>query len=88
MEEWICSLLSELEPEFPTTSPAFFRFGYKTSGRLFKYTLRPVFEEYGLEWKPPPVSILMVFMVVIPVGFVVVILLVMLAMYCAELFGI
>jgi hypothetical protein len=46
----------------------FFRFGlYKTSGRRFKYTLRPVFEEYGLEWKPPPVSIW--WMVFIVLGF-------------------
>ena len=28
--------------------------GYKPYCTLFKFTLRPVFEEYGLEWKPPP----------------------------------
>jgi hypothetical protein len=78
-------------PNFLPLRLPFFRRGYKASCRLFKYTLRPVFEEYGLEWKPPPVSILMVLwvlMVVVPVGLVVVILLAMLAMYCAELFGI
>jgi len=75
-------------PNFLPLRLPFVRRGYKASCRLFKYTLRPVFEEYGLEWKPPPVSILMVSMVVIPMGFVVVILLVLLAMYCAELFGI
>ena len=78
-------------PNFLPLRVPFFRFGYKNSCRLFKYTLRPVFEEYGLEWNPPPVSILMVLwvlMVVVPVGFVVVILLAMLLLYCAELFGI
>ena len=56
----------------------FFRFDYKPFCRLLKYTLRPVFEEYGLEWKPPPVSILMVLMVVYFGGIGVVILLAML----------
>jgi hypothetical protein len=52
-------------PNFLPLRLPFFRFGYKNSGRLFNFTLRPVFEEYGLEWKPPPVSIWwMVFIVV------------------------
>jgi hypothetical protein len=28
--------------------------GYKPYCTRLKFTLRPVFEEYGLEWKPPP----------------------------------
>jgi hypothetical protein len=52
-------------PNFLPLRVPFFRRGYKMSCRLFKYTLRPVFEEYGLEWKPPSVSIWwMVFIVV------------------------
>ena len=51
-------------PNFLPLRVPFFRFGYKPFCRLLKYTLRPVFEEYGLEWKPPGVSILMVVMVV------------------------
>jgi hypothetical protein len=56
---------SNWNPNFLPLRLPFFRRGYKASCRLFKYTLRPVFEEYGLEWKPPPVSILMVSMVVV-----------------------
>jgi hypothetical protein len=44
-------------PNFLPLRAPFFRRGYKPYYRLFKFTLRPLFEEYGLEWKPPPVSI-------------------------------
>jgi hypothetical protein len=26
--------------------------------RLAKYALRPVFQSFGLEWRPPPISVL------------------------------
>ena len=45
-------------PIFLRLRAPFFRFAYKQYGVLFKFTLRPLFEEYGLEWKPPPVSLL------------------------------
>jgi hypothetical protein len=51
-------------PNFLPLRAPFFRRGYKPSYRLFKFTLRPLFEEYGLDWKPPPVSILLVLWVV------------------------
>ena len=48
----------------PSWSPSFLplrapllRCGYGQYRGLFKFTLRPVFEEYGLEWQPPPVTI-------------------------------
>ena len=64
-------------PNFlPLRAPFFLGFGYKPYCRLLKFTLRPVFEEYGVEWKPPPVSILIVLMVVMFVGIGVLILLV------------
>jgi hypothetical protein len=63
-------------PNFlPLHAPFFSRFGYKPYCRLLRFTLRPVFEEYGLEWKPQPVSIPIVLTVVIFVGFGVLILL-------------
>src|SRR5262249_30772291 len=45
-------------PIFLPLRAPFFRCGYNQYGGLFRFTLRPLFEEYGLEWKPPPVSIL------------------------------
>jgi hypothetical protein len=45
-------------PIFLPLRAPFFRCGDKQYGGLFKFTLRPLFEEYGLEWKPSPVSIL------------------------------
>lgn len=41
----------------PLRMPSFRQSVYKPYRRLFKFTLRPVFEEYGLEWQSPPVSI-------------------------------
>ena len=40
----------------PLRVPYFRSSVYKPYQRLFKFTLRPVFEEYGLEWQPPPIS--------------------------------
>jgi hypothetical protein len=62
-------------PNFLPLRAPFFRRGYKPYRRLFEYTLRPVFEEYDLEWKPPPVSILTVSVVVLSSGIIVLILL-------------
>jgi hypothetical protein len=62
-------------PHFLPLRAPFFRRGYKPYRRLFEYTLRPVFEEYDLEWKPPPVSILTVSVVVVSSGIIVLILL-------------
>ena len=45
-------------PIFLPLRAPFFRCAYKQYGVLFKFTLRPLFEEYGLEWQPPPVSLL------------------------------
>ena len=45
-------------PIFLPLRAPFFRCGYNQYGGLFKFTLRPLFEESGLEWKPRPVSIL------------------------------
>jgi hypothetical protein len=42
---------------FPLRAP-FFRSG--SFNRLFKYALKPVFENFGLEWQAPPVSALRV----------------------------
>lgn len=65
------------KPSFlPLRLPYFRRSVYKPYRRLFKFTLRPVFEEYGLEWQSPPVSILTVSATVLLVCFVSLILLV------------
>jgi hypothetical protein len=36
--------------------PYYRRSVYKPYRRLFKFALKPVFQEYGLEWKPPPLA--------------------------------
>ena len=46
-------------PIFLPLSAPVFRCGYNQCG-LFKFTLRPLFEEYGFKSKLPPVSILRV----------------------------
>jgi hypothetical protein len=56
-------------PNFLPLRVPFFRLGYKVSCSRFKYTLRPVFEEYGLEWKPPPVSKSLVSLTVMAIVF-------------------
>jgi hypothetical protein len=45
---------SDWSPNFLPLRAPFLAVGYKPNCTLFKFTLRPVFEEYGLEWKPPP----------------------------------
>lgn len=42
---------------FPLRAPFFRRSVFKPDERLFKFALRPVFESFGLEWQPPPVSL-------------------------------
>jgi hypothetical protein len=49
----------------PLHAPYFRRSGFKPYRRLFKHTLRPVFERFGLEWQPPPISILNVVLTII-----------------------
>ena len=41
---------------FALRAPYFRRSVFKPYRRLFKFALRPVFESFGLEWQPPPVS--------------------------------
>jgi hypothetical protein len=45
---------SDWSPKFLPLRAPFFSVFYKPNRALFTFTLRPVFEEYGLEWKPPP----------------------------------
>ncbi len=47
------------EPSFlPLRAPHFTRGAFSGPNRaFFKFTLRPVFERFGLEWQPPPVRI-------------------------------
>jgi len=46
---------------FPLRAAPFFRRGiYARYRPLFKFALRPVFERFGVEWQPPPVSAAMV----------------------------
>jgi hypothetical protein len=42
---------------FPLRAPFFRRSLFRPYQPLFKFTLRPVFETFGLEWQPPPVSV-------------------------------
>lgn len=44
-------------PEFlPLRAPVLRRSPYKPFRRMFQYALKPVFEDFGLEWIEPPVS--------------------------------
>lgn len=44
-------------PEFlPMRAPLFRRSSYKLFRSLFAYALKPVFADYGLEWKEPPIA--------------------------------
>jgi hypothetical protein len=46
------------EPTFlPLRMPYYRRSTYKPYRRLFKFALGPVFQEYGLDWRPPRISI-------------------------------
>jgi hypothetical protein len=46
---------SDLSTNFlPLRAPSSAIVLYKPCCTLFKFTLKPIFEEYGLEWKPPP----------------------------------
>src|SRR6266550_2776025 len=55
-------------PNFLPLRAPFCRRFYKPYCALLKFTLRPVFEEYGLEWKPPRVSVSTVLVVVVSMG--------------------
>ncbi len=45
----------------PLRAPLFRRSVYKPSRPFFKNALKPVFDDFGLEWKPPPIGKFMVF---------------------------
>src|SRR6266513_3249734 len=55
-------------PNFLPLRAPFCRRFYKPYCALLKFTLRSVFKEYGLEWKPPPLSVLTVLVVVLSMG--------------------
>jgi hypothetical protein len=55
---------SDWKPSFFALKAPFFRSG--SFKRLFKYALKPVFENFGLEWQAPPVSRLRVFIIASP----------------------
>jgi hypothetical protein len=42
---------------FPLRAPYLRRSFFKPYRPFFKFALRPVFESFGLEWQPPPVSV-------------------------------
>jgi len=46
-------------------APFFRRSAYKPYRRLFKFALKPVFEESGIKWESPPVSVLLATMAAI-----------------------
>ena len=51
------SFAADWKPTFLALRAPYFRTSpFKRHGPLFKFALRPVFEGYGLEWQPPPVS--------------------------------
>lgn len=63
------SFSSNWEPKFlQLRAPFFRRDPNKSNLRLFKYTLKPVFKEHGLEWEPPTISKLMVAYITILFG--------------------
>jgi hypothetical protein len=50
------------EPSFLAAKALYFRKG--SFNRLAKYALRPVFELFGLDWQPPPISASQIAMIV------------------------
>jgi hypothetical protein len=45
------------KPDFMALRMPYYRRSvYKPYRRLFKFALKPVFQEYGLEWQPPPLA--------------------------------
>jgi hypothetical protein len=50
------------KPSFLALKAPYFRKG--SFNRLAKYALRPVFEDFGLDWKPPPISASQIAMIV------------------------
>jgi hypothetical protein len=52
---------------FSLRAPPFFRCSpFQPYRASFKFALRPVFERFGLEWHPPPVSAAMVLLIAVP----------------------
>ena len=49
------SFAANWKPNFLALKAPYFRSG--SFKRLAKYALRPVFENFGLEWQPPPISV-------------------------------
>jgi hypothetical protein len=49
------SFAADWKPSFLALKGPYFRSGsYKS---LAKYALKPVFERFGVEWEPPPISV-------------------------------
>ena len=73
------SFAANWKPNFLALKAPYFRSG--SFRRLAKYALRPVFENFGLEWQPPPISVVTPFALFQVVGAVLAIILtVLLAM--------
>jgi hypothetical protein len=51
---------------FPLRAPFFRGSPFKPYQASFKFALRPVFERFGLEWQPPPVSLALVLLIAVP----------------------
>jgi hypothetical protein len=78
---------SNWEPSFlPLRLPYYRGSIYKPYRRHFKFTLRPVFQEYGLDWQPPPLSISRLLQLLF-LGLVIIILVIVLlsAIWCSTL---
>jgi hypothetical protein len=54
------SFAADWKPNFLALTGPYFRSG--SFKRLAKYALRPVFESFGLEWQPPPISVNQIFL--------------------------
>jgi hypothetical protein len=67
------SFAADWKPSFLALKAPYFRNGSFKS--LAKYALRPVFESFGLEWQPPPISVVNPQVFFLMVGWVVVIIL-------------
>ena len=63
------SFAANWKPSFLALKAPYFRSG--SFKELAKYALKPVFESYGLEWQPPPISVMSLNLGLVIVGAVV-----------------
>jgi hypothetical protein len=63
------SFAANWKPSFLALKAPYFRSGSFKS--LAKYAFRPVFESFGLEWQPPPISVVSPWVFFLMVGLVV-----------------